>query len=188
MLEFEDFEEKTIHRQELYHGKIIDVALDDVLLPSGETTKRELVFHPGGVGLIALTDENKMVFVKQFRKPLERVILEIPAGKIEAGETDPAATGLRELEEETGYRASSVELITSMYLSPGYANERLYLYQAKGIQKVEHPLAQDEDEVIEVYELTLEEAKEAIKQDVICDAKSIYAVLYWELQMEKGRI
>src|SRR5699024_12862604 len=101
---------------------------------------------------------------------------------------DRRRAGRRSTEEEAAYRAISLELSTLMYLSPGYANARLYLYHAKGIQKVEHPLAQDEDEVIEVYELTLEEAKEAIKQDVICDAKSIYAVLYWELQMEKGRI
>lgn len=189
MLEFKDFEEKTIHRKEIYHGKIIDVALDEVLLPDGKTTaSRELVFHPGGVGLIVLTPENKMVFVKQFRKPLERVILEIPAGKIEPGENDPAATGLRELEEETGYQATSVELVTSMFLSPGYANERLYIYETKGIHKVAHPLAQDEDEVIEVYELTLAEAKKAIEADLICDAKTLYAVQYWELLIAKGRV
>ncbi len=78
MLEFKDFEEKTIQRNEIFHGKIIDVVVDDVSLPNGGTSKRELVFHPGGVAVIALTSENKMLFVRQFRKPLERVILEIP--------------------------------------------------------------------------------------------------------------
>lgn len=106
MLEFKDFEEKTIQRNEIFHGKIIDVVVDDVSLPNGGTSKRELVFHPGGVAVIALTSENKMLFVRQFRKPLERVILEIPAGKIDPGEgARPDLTGARELEEETGYRA-----------------------------------------------------------------------------------
>ena len=86
MLEFQDFEEKTIHRNEIFHGNIIDVCVDEVQLPDGSQSQRELVFHPGGVAIIAITDEDKMVFVKQFRKPLESVILEIPAGKIDPGE------------------------------------------------------------------------------------------------------
>ena len=83
MLTYKDFEEKTIVRNEIFHGKIIDVVVDDVALPNGGTSKRELVFHPGGVAVIAVTEENKMIFVRQFRKPLEKVILEIPAGKID---------------------------------------------------------------------------------------------------------
>src|SRR5699024_10405086 len=103
MLSFEDFEEKTIKRQELFHGKIIDVVLDDVALPMGGTAQRELVFHHGGVGILAITPENKLLLVRQFRKPLEQVSLEIPAGKIDSGEGQhPEVTGARELEEETG--------------------------------------------------------------------------------------
>ena len=136
MLEFKDFEEKTIQRNEIFHGKIIDVVVDDVSLPNGGTSKRELVFHPGGVAVIALTSENKMLFVRQFRKPLERVILEIPAGKIDPGEgARPDLTGARELEEETGYRAKTLEHVSSMYLSPGFANELLHVYYAKELEK-----------------------------------------------------
>ena len=182
MLSFADFEEKTIKRTELFHGKIIDVFLDDVRLPSGGTAKRELVFHPGGVGIIAITAENKMLFVKQFRKPLEKVILEIPAGKIDPGEgSHPAVTGARELEEETGLAATEMKLVGSIYLSPGFSNEMLHLYQAIGLTKVENPRAQDEDEVLELYALTLEQAQKAVKDGIICDAKTMYAITYWEL-------
>lgn len=189
MLRYEDFEEKTITRKEIFHGKIIDVALDEVRLPDGQTAQRELVFHPGGVGVLALTDENKIVLVKQFRKPLEQVIFEIPAGKIDPGEgRHPEETGARELEEETGYRAESMEHLVSMYLSPGFANELLHVYYAKNIKKVDNPLAQDDDEVLEVYEWTLAEAKQAIQEKTICDAKTIFAIQYWELLIAQRRV
>lgn len=188
MLEFKDFEEKTIQRNEIFHGKIIDVVVDDVSLPNGGTSKRELVFHPGGVAVIALTSENKMLFVRQFRKSLERVILEIPAGKIDPGEgARPDLTGARELEEETGYRAKTLEHVSSMYLSPGFANELLHVYYAKELEKVTNPLPQDEDEVLEVYELNLEQAQAAIADGTICDAKTVFAIQFWELLELKRR-
>ncbi|AXG39140.1 NUDIX hydrolase [Enterococcus gilvus] len=182
MLEYKDFEEKTIERKELFKGKIIDVYLDDVSLPMGGTAKRELVFHHGGVGIIPITKENKMIMVKQFRKPLEKVVLEIPAGKIDPGEGQhPEKTAVRELEEETGYRTENLMYINEMYLSPGFSNEKLYIYTATDLVKVENPKPQDEDEVLELYELTMEEAKQAIHDGLICDAKTIFAVNYWEL-------
>lgn len=188
MLSFEAFEEKTIKRDTLFTGKIIEVALDEVALPQGGTATRELVFHPGGVGIVAITPEEKMLFVRQFRKPLERVILEIPAGKIDPGEgSHPETTGARELEEETGYRPQKMTKLASMYLSPGFANEMLHLYLAEGLEKVENPRAMDEDEVIEVYELTLDEALERLQTGEICDAKTIYALQYWQLAIAKGR-
>ncbi|MBO1306685.1 NUDIX hydrolase [Enterococcus sp. 669A] len=186
MLEYKDFEEKTIQREEIFKGKIIEVVLDDVALPMGGTAKRELVFHHGGVGIIPITKENKMIMVKQFRKPLEKVVLEIPAGKIDPGEGQyPEKTASRELEEETGYRAESLKYVAEMYLSPGFSNEKLYIYAADKLEKVENPRPQDDDEVLELYELTLEEAKQAITDGLICDAKTIYAVQYWELMQVK---
>lgn len=188
MLSFEDFEEKTLKRQELFHGKIIDVVLDDVALPMGGTAQRELVFHHGGVGILAITPENKLLLVRQFRKPLEQVSLEIPAGKIDPGEGQhPEVTGARELEEETGYRPGELVHVASMYLSPGFSNEMLHIYQALDIVKVENPRAMDEDEVIEVLQLTLDEAKAAVATGEICDAKTLYAIQYWELALAKGR-
>ncbi len=115
------------------------------------------------------------------------MILEIPAGKIDPGEgKNPEMTAARELEEETGYRAKSLSHLISMYLSPGFANEVLHIYHAQGVEKVENPLAQDEDEVLELYHLTLEEAQQAMKDQLICDAKTIYAIQYWEL-LTKGK-
>lgn len=188
MLEYKDFEEKTLKRKELFKGKIIEVYLDDVALPMGGTAKRELVFHHGGVGIIPITKDNKIIMVKQFRKPLEKVVLEIPAGKIDPGEGQhPEKTALRELEEETGYRTEELTYINDMYLSPGFSNEKLYIYAATDLVKVENPRPQDDDEVLELYELTLEEAKQAIQEGSICDAKTIFAVNYWELlQCRRG--
>lgn len=183
MMEFEDFEEKTLSRKELFKGKIIEVVLDEVQLPDGSVSERELVFHPGGVAIIPITKDHKMVMVKQFRKPMEKVILEIPAGKIDPGEQSyPKETAKRELEEETGYKANKLTHVNSMYLSPGFANEILHIYYAEDLEKVENPLPQDEDEVLELYSLTLEEAKKAITSGLICDAKTIFAVQYWELK------
>lgn len=187
MLEYEQFEEKTIERKEIYHGAIIDVAVDDVRLPDGKLAKRELVFHLGGVGIIAFDDQERLLLVKQFRKPLEKVILEIPAGKIDPEESQtPERTAARELEEETGYRAGKLKHVSSMYLSPGFANELMHIYHAIDLQKVENPLAQDEDEVLELYALTFAEAKQAIVDQLICDAKTMYAIQYWELLI-KGK-
>lgn len=182
MLNDEDFEEKTLSREEIFKGKVIDVAVDEVQLPDGSTATRELVFHPGAVAIIPITADDKLVMVKQFRKPLEKVILEIPAGKIDPGETVPIETARRELEEETGYSAQVLEPVTEMYVSPGFANEILHIFYAEGLTKVENPLPQDEDEVLELYELTLEEAKQEIRNGLICDAKTLFAVQYWELK------
>ncbi|EGO8168733.1 NUDIX hydrolase [Enterococcus faecalis] len=184
MLNYEDFEEKTLQRREIFKGKIIDVFLDDVALPTGGTAKRKLVFHSGAVAMIPLTAEGKIVLVKQFRKPLEQVILEIPAGKIDPGEENQLeTTAMRELEEETGYRAGQLTYINSMYLSPGFANEKLALYLATDLQKVENPRPQDEDEILELYELTIAEAKAEVAKGTICDAKTLFAIQYWELYL-----
>lgn len=186
MMNFEDFEEKTISRDEIFKGHIIEVVVDDVQLPDGGTGKRELVFHPGAVAVIPITEDNKMIMVKQYRKPLEKVTLEIPAGKIDPGEQNkPKETAERELEEETGYRANKFSFVNSMYVSPGFANELLHIYFAEQLEKVPNPRPLDDDEVIELYTLTLAEAKAEITSGLICDAKTIFAVQYWELQQLK---
>ncbi|MEI5995136.1 NUDIX domain-containing protein [Candidatus Enterococcus mansonii] len=189
MMNFEDFEEKTISRKEIFKGHIIEVVVDEVQLPNGEVGTRELVFHPGAVAVIPITEDNRMIMVKQFRKPMEKVILEIPAGKIDPGEQDlPKETAKRELEEETGYRAGQLSFVTSMYVSPGFANELLHIYYANDLKQVPNPLPQDEDEVLELYMVTLDEAKQAIDEGLICDAKTIFAVQYWELQLLKAKL
>ncbi|SFA72594.1 ADP-ribose pyrophosphatase [Lentibacillus halodurans] len=171
------FEEKTIRTETIYDGKVVKLQVDDVTLPDGKTSKRELIKHAGAVGIIPITKDHKIVFVEQYRKPLEKSLVEIPAGKLEEGE-DPLVTALRELEEETGYTASSPKFITSFYTSPGFADEIMYLYMAKDLEPIEHPAAGDDDEFIELIELTLDEAKQYVKDKKIHDAKTNYAILY----------
>jgi ADP-ribose pyrophosphatase len=115
-------EEKTIHTEKIFSGKIVTLEVQEVELPNGKTSKREIIKHPGAVAVLAVTNENKLVMVEQYRKPLERAIVEIPAGKLEKGE-EPAVCARRELEEETGYECESLELLVSFYTSPGFADE-----------------------------------------------------------------
>lgn len=181
------FEEKTTKRTEIFKGKIIDVYVDDVKLPDGRSATRELVLHHGAVAVLAVTDEQKIVLVRQFRKPLERDTLEIPAGKIDPGEEHaPLHTAKRELEEETDYQADTWTEIVGMYSTPGFSDEFLTIYEAKQLKKADRPLDQDEDEFLQCEELTLAQVKEAIDSGLICDAKTLYAVTYWELQLTKG--
>ncbi|MBY5035231.1 NUDIX hydrolase [Streptococcus gallolyticus] len=178
-----EFEEKTIARKEIFKGHIFDVVVDDVELPNGlGQAKRELIFHKGAVCVLAVTPEDKIVLVRQFRKAIERVIYEIPAGKLEDGEADSQeAAALRELEEETGYTTDKLVLLSDFYSAIGFCNERLRLYLAENLTKVENPRPQDEDEVIELYEVTLEEAQALVASGEICDAKTIMALQYYQL-------
>jgi ADP-ribose pyrophosphatase len=172
-------EEKTIKSQTIYEGNIIRLQLDQVTLPDGRTSQREIVKHPGAVAVVAITDENKLVLVRQFRKPLEKTILEIPAGKLEPGE-DPRVCAFRELEEETGYRAEEMTPLVSFYTSPGFADEIIHLYVASGLHRGE--ARPDQDEFVELVELTLPEAWQRIADGEICDAKTVAAVYHWQLK------
>ncbi|MCT1903287.1 NUDIX hydrolase [Oceanobacillus sojae] len=171
------FEEKTITTKKIFEGNIIDVQLDEVKLPNGETAKRELVYHPGAVAVIPITSDNKIVLVEQYRKPLERTLIEIPAGKLEENE-NPLTAAVRELEEETGYTTTNLSQVTSFYTSPGFANELVYVYITNDLIKMENPPAGDDDEFVEIMEVTLEEAKKLVEEGRIQDAKTNYAVLY----------
>jgi ADP-ribose pyrophosphatase len=173
--------EKTIKSEEIFSGKIISLHLQDVELPNGKHSKREIIKHPGAVAIIAVTDEKKIVMVEQYRKALERAIVEIPAGKLEKGE-EPALCARRELEEETGYECRSLELLTSFYTSPGFADEIVHVYVAKGLTKKEDAAGLDEDEFVNLEELTLDEALDYITEQKIFDAKTIFAVQYLQLQ------
>ncbi|MEH7388225.1 NUDIX hydrolase [Bacillus sp. JJ1521] len=177
--------EKTISREVLYEGKIIDLHIEEVELPNGNTSKRELIKHPGAVAILALTDDQKLVMVQQYRKALEKVIIEIPAGKLEKGEA-PEVTAKRELEEETGYDCETLTPLISFYTSPGFADELVHLFIAKGLKKIENPAGLDEDEFVDVLEVTLEEAIDFIKEQKIYDAKTAYAVQYLQLQQALG--
>ncbi len=171
------FEEKTIQTKRVFKGKVISLQVDDVLLPNGKESKREIVKHPGAVAVIALTADDRIVFVEQYRKPLERSLLELPAGKMEPNEA-AEKTARRELEEETGYTTESLTYITSFYTSPGFADELIHLYYTDRLICLKEPVALDEDEFVEVRYLTLEEAEQCVVNQEIYDAKTAYALLY----------
>lgn len=171
------FEEKTIHTDYIYQGNVINVQVEKVILPNGESSERELVKHPGAVGVIAITKDNKIIFVKQYRKPLERSLVEIPAGKREEGE-QPEVTAIRELEEETGYTTNELTLVTSFFTSPGFADELIHIYITDQLEKLDVPVKGDDDEFIELIELTLSEAQQYVEDKRIYDAKTNYAILY----------
>jgi ADP-ribose pyrophosphatase len=174
-------EEKTIKTQHIFTGKVISLQVDDVELPNGKTSKREIIKHPGAVAVVAVTDENKIVLVEQYRKALERNLVEIPAGKLEKGE-EPAVCASRELEEETGYECETIELLTSFYTSPGFADEIVHVYEARGLSKKENAAGLDEDEFVNLLELTLEEALQYMSEHKIYDAKTVYALQYLQLK------
>ena len=176
-----EFEEKTLKRESKFKGHIFEVAVDEVLLPDGKTAGRELIFPKGAVAVLAVTPEGKIIIVKQYRKAIEAVSYEIPAGKLEVGEAgDEMAAAARELEEETQYKGD-LELIYEFYTAIGFCNERIKLYVATNLKPVENPRPLDDDEFLELYELTYEECMELVASGAIQDAKTIIALQYYAL-------
>lgn len=168
-----EFEEKTLSSEILLKGKVVTVKRDDVELSDGSRSFREVVVHPGGVVIVALTDTNKVLLVKQYRYPVGCVCLELPAGKLEAGE-NPDLAAKRELEEETGYRAKNWKSLGYINTTPGICSEKLYLYLAKDLEFVgEHP---DEGEIIKSSEYSLDEIYSMINSGEINDSKTICAL------------
>ncbi len=171
------FEEKTISSERIYEGRILNLRKDKVHVKDGKTSYREIVEHNGGVALAAITNEGKMVMVRQFRKAAEKAVLEVPAGKIEKGE-DHRLTAERELKEETGYSAEKIEFVTAFYSSIGYSTEMIYLYLATNLTPGETEF--DDNESIEIIEYELADLKKMVLSGEIEDAKTIAAILLVE--------
>ncbi|KRE98273.1 ADP-ribose pyrophosphatase [Paenibacillus sp. Soil766] len=184
MTEHKKFEETTISSEMIFKGKIISLQVDQVKLPNGGTASREIVKHPGAVAVIPLLGD-KMIVVEQYRKPLEKSQVEIPAGKLDSGE-EPMRAALRELEEETGYKTANIRLVSSFYTSPGFADEIIHLYIAEDLVKgTANP---DEDEFLDCEAITLEQAQQYMREGRISDAKTIMAVYAWQLYKLTGQI
>ncbi|MCK0473803.1 NUDIX hydrolase [Halalkalibacter sp. APA_J-10(15)] len=175
--------EKTIKTTEIYKGKIIDLQLEEVELPDGRTSIREVIKHPGAVAVLPIKEDGKLVLVRQYRKALQKSIIEIPAGKLEENE-EPKLAAMRELEEETGYKTNSLTFIGSFYTSPGFADELIHLYVTRDLEIGQSQA--DEDEFIDVLEIDLQEAEKLIKEQKIHDAKTMYAIQYARLYEKKG--
>lgn len=169
--------EKTVSSKTIFSGKVITVRLDEVLLENGNTATREVVEHPGAVAIVAITENSEVLFVRQFRKALEKDLLEIPAGKLEPGE-DPETCAGRELAEETDMKAGKLRHIASYYSSPGFASEKLDIYLATNLLPVS--VEKPGDELITLERIPLHQAVEMARQGQIEDGKTLIALLLAE--------
>jgi ADP-ribose pyrophosphatase len=154
----------------IYSGKVITLNIDTVTLPNGVTIDLEIVRHPGAAAVVPLMDNGIVVLIKQFRHAAGGFIYEIPAGKLHPGE-DPKDCAARELEEEIGYRAGKLELLSSIFTAPGFTDEVIHIYRATGLTQGRQQL--DRDEVLEIVEVSLREAIEMIRVGTIRDAKTM---------------
>lgn len=172
-------EEILISSEQVYAGKFLNLNVDTVLLPNGRTTKLEIFRHPGASAVVPLKEDGTVVLIRQLRHAAGGFIYEIPAGKLDLQE-DPKDCAARELEEEVGYRAGSLELLTSIWMAPAFTDEVIHIYQGTNLEVGNQNL--DQDEVLEIVEWPLEEAISKIHDGTIRDAKTIIG-----LQMVFGK-
>jgi len=175
--------EETLSSQLIYEGRAVKLRVDSVRLGNGRQTTREIVEHSDCIAVVVIDQNDNVLLVKQFRKPVEKELLEIPAGGIDAGE-DPEEAVSRELREEIGYMPKSVRRLGGFYSAPGYCSEYLYLYLATKL--VPSQLTAEDTEEINVVRVPIEEIPDLIASGRICDAKSIAGLLSY-LQHFKGK-
>ncbi len=180
------FEEKTVSSTTIFQGRVFDVRLDRVLLPDGREANREVVVHGGGAGVVALDNQGYIYMVRQWRYPFHTEMLEIPAGKLDSGES-PEDCARRELQEETGMAAGRMISLGGYYATPAYCSEVLHIYLAEDLQKTRQDL--DDGEFLEVVRIPLEEAFGMVIGGEIKDAKTQVGLLktyYWLKNRENG--
>jgi ADP-ribose pyrophosphatase len=166
--------EKTVSTEIIYKGAVINVRKDDVILNGGLEKFREVVEHSGGVVILPMLDDNRVVLIKQWRHPVAQELIELPAGKLDLDE-DPFDAAKRELEEETGYVAENWEYMGSFFSTPGFCDEKIHLYRATGLKYI--CMNPDEGENIEPFVADIQEAFEMVKSGKINDAKTIIGIL-----------
>lgn len=175
--------EKQLKKEYIYNGKIINVRCDTALLPDGKEALREVVEHPGGVCVAALTENNEILLVRQYRYPYGEIVIEIPAGKRNSATEDPLQCGKRELLEETGATARDYVFLGELYPTPGYCGEVIYMYAAKGLTFGN--ARPDEDEFIECEKMPLDTLIAKIMAGEIKDAKTQTAILKVKALIDK---
>lgn len=172
-----DKEERTIKADKIYTGKILSLKIETVELPNQKYSKREIVEHNPAVAVVAVTENDEILLIEQFRKAVEKKLYEIPAGLIEPGE-NPKDAAVRELEEETGYLAKECEYQNEFFTSPGFCTENMYMFFAKDLEFKEQNL--DTDEFIDLVKVPFEEALRMVKFGEIIDAKTILGILLYD--------
>ncbi len=180
-----DLLEKTIRKIYVFKGRIVNVRNDDAQLSNGKIVSREVVEHRGGVGILPITAQGEVLLVKQYRYPYGELLLEIPAGKLEPGET-PFETGVRELREETGMNAARYFDLGIDYPSPGYCNEKIHLYAADGLTEIGQKL--DEGEFLNVLSVPLTEALTMIYNGELKDSKTVIALMKYHEMQQLGKL
>jgi ADP-ribose pyrophosphatase len=175
------FHEEVLSSTVLYSGRAVRLRFDKVRLPNGRETSRDIIEHPGSVGILPLLTGSRILLIRQYRHAVGQTIWEIPAGTMEQGEA-PIECARRELEEETGYRARNLRLFFECYIAPGYSAELMRVFLAKGLKPTERRL--DEDEIISVEPVPSESVLQMIESGRIRDAKTIAALSYlWASRM-----
>lgn len=169
-----DFFEKTVETDVKFEGRILKLRVDTVELPDGTTSTREIIEHPGGVAVIAVDENGYVPMVTQFRKPYEKMIMELPAGKLDNGE-DPLDCGIRELEEETGLKAHNFVSLGAVLPSPGYAAEMIYVYLATDLY--EGTVHLDEGEFLSVEKIHIDTLIDMVMNGKLQDAKTVIGIL-----------
>lgn len=167
-------QERTLHSEPIYRGRLVSLRVDTVELPSGRQTKREIVEHGGCTAIVAIDADGQVLLVRQFRKAVEEALLEIPAGNVES-EEEPLDCACRELEEETGFSAEKWRKLGFFYTSPGFCTEGMHVYLATGLRQAKREA--DEDEIIEVVRVPLSDVAGLIASGEMRDAKSIAGLL-----------
>jgi ADP-ribose pyrophosphatase len=181
--------EKQLTTESVFKGHIMDVQVTTVELPNGQKTTREIVRHAAAVALLALTKAHKMLLMKQWRAPIDGATLEIPAGKLDQRDQgDALAAAKRELNEETRFAAEKMAEVSSFYTSVGFSDEYMTLYLATGLKAVQKALPQDDDENLELIEVSLSEALQMVQDHQIEDAKTIMAIYYWQAKVLSGEL
>jgi ADP-ribose pyrophosphatase len=178
-----EFTEKTLDKRTIYNGKFINVELQTVMLPDGKITTRDIVTHPGASVIVPIDENNEIYLVRQYRKPIERLSLELPAGKLDKGEK-PVECARRELLEETGLIAGDIKHVISVHSTPGFSNELLHIFMATDLKSA-GPACTDSDEFLTCGKFPISKLIEMIYDNVITDAKTIIGILLAERSLNR---
>jgi ADP-ribose pyrophosphatase len=168
--------EITVKSEKIFEGKLVNLRIDTVELENQKYAKREIVEHKNASAILAVNEKDELLLIRQYRKAIEDFMYEIPAGIINLGE-EPEECALRELREETGYEAGKIEKIYEFYTSPGFSNEKLFLYKAEDLTFISTKF--DEDEDIELIVADRDEVKKMVEVGKIVDAKTLVGILHW---------